>query len=223
MREAQLFGDVGQRVTITPDPTALAAARPVDAGHPGRAQRRTALLIPGGTLTEDGKTLSVQAGSKLTSVDDIAALPLSASSAVEADGAPALDDLGDVAAVALTTTRSPRSPASNGQPALTIAVTKLPTANTVDVSNGVQDARCRRSRPTLGDDADASRSCSTRRRSSSSRSSRSTEEGLLGLVLRGRRDPRVPAVDPLDDRHRDLDPDLACSSPSSGCRPPATR
>ena len=42
-------------------------------------------------------------------------------------------------------------------------------------------------------------------------------EGLLGLAVRRARHPRVPAVDPLDARDRDLDPGVACSSRSSAC------
>ena len=72
---AAIVGGVGQRVTITPDQAALAAA-----GYTQQAIRdaldQNGVLFPGGEITEDGQTLTVQTGSKITSVDEIAALPL---------------------------------------------------------------------------------------------------------------------------------------------------
>ena len=72
---AQIVGGVGQRITITPDQAALAGA-----GYSQQAIRdaldQNGVLFPGGEITEDGQTLTVQTGSKITSVDEIAALPL---------------------------------------------------------------------------------------------------------------------------------------------------
>ncbi|MEF2977192.1 efflux RND transporter permease subunit [Subtercola sp. YIM 133946] len=151
VRAAQLLGDVGKRVTITPDPAKMAAAGLTDTSLTN-AVATNGQLIPAGSLTENGLTYSVQAGSTLTSVADIGALPVSPATATgsgEAGAAAAaaaaaasggtVTTIGDVATVALVDNPVTSISRVNGQPALTIAVTKLPAANTVDVSKGVRD------------------------------------------------------------------------------------
>ncbi|RFA12540.1 hypothetical protein B7R22_15605 [Subtercola boreus] len=133
VRAAQLVGDPGQRVTITPDSGKLAEAGLTQAALK-TAVASNGTLLPAGSLTENGSTLSVQAGSKLASTADIAALPLPA-----AKPGGGVYSIGDVATVALVDNPVTSISRVNGEPALTIAVTKLPAANTVDVSKGVQD------------------------------------------------------------------------------------
>jgi HAE1 family hydrophobic/amphiphilic exporter-1 len=132
VNDAQLIGDVGQRITITPDAAKLAAAGLAPSSIKD-ALSQNGVLIPAGSITEDGKTLSVQAGSKLGSVADIAALPL-----VGARVPGAAPTIGDVASVKETDDPQTSISRVNGKPALTIAVTKLPSANTVDVSKSVR-------------------------------------------------------------------------------------
>lgn len=141
VRDAALVGDVGRRVTITPDAAKL-AAHGLTTQSIRAALQQNGSLIPAGAITEGDKTLSVQAGSKLGSAADIAALPL-VSGALTAPAAPstsvgAVTTIGDIATVALT--ENPVSSISrvNGEPALTISVTKVPAANTVDVSKHVR-------------------------------------------------------------------------------------
>jgi HAE1 family hydrophobic/amphiphilic exporter-1 len=134
VRDAQLVGDIGQRVTITPDPALLTAAG-VQTQAIRDAVSDNGLLIPAGSLTENDKTLSVQAGTKLTSVADIQSLPLEG--AVKPGGG--VYTIADVATVALTDDPITSISRVDGKPALTIAITKLPAANTVEVSNAVQD------------------------------------------------------------------------------------
>jgi HAE1 family hydrophobic/amphiphilic exporter-1 len=132
VREAAIIGDVGQRVTITPDAGALQGAGLTNAAI-GRTLQQNGVLQPAGAITEDDVTFAVQTGSKLGSVDDIAALPLI--------GATPTGDvlaLGDVASVALTGNPVTSISRVDGEPALTIAVTKVPAANTVDVSKSVR-------------------------------------------------------------------------------------
>lgn len=179
--DAQLIGLAGRRVTITPDTAKLAAAG-LSTQAITSALQQNGVLIGAGQLTENGKTLTVQAGAHLTSVDDIKKLPLLASGASGASGSasggatdasggaaaagssaaaapatpaapiarpaavPAPKTIGDVASVALTTDPQTTLSRVNGEPALTIAVTKLPSANTVDVSNAVKKLL-----PSLGD------------------------------------------------------------------------
>ncbi len=132
VREAALVGDVGRRVTITPDAAAL-ASRGLSAQAIRDALQQNGSLIPAGALSQAGKTLSVQAGTKLASAEDIAALPLL--SRVPGAG-PAR--IGDVATVTLASNPVTSISRVDGRPALTIAVTKVPAANTVDVSKAVR-------------------------------------------------------------------------------------
>jgi len=172
VNDAQLVGEVGQRITITPDAAKLAAAG-VSSSAVKDALQQNGVLLPGGSITEDGKTLSIQSGKQLTSVDDIAALPLvrsatagagaSGSGATGATGATgargATGATGSAAAAAAAAAAEPTTPPTigdvatvaetddpitsisrvDGKPALTIAVTKLPSANTVEVSHGVTE------------------------------------------------------------------------------------
>ncbi|WP_285115311.1 efflux RND transporter permease subunit [Leifsonia sp. fls2-241-R2A-40a] len=180
VNDAQLVGEVGQRITITPDTAKLAAAG-VSSSAIKDALQQNGVLIPGGSITEDGKTLSIQSGSQLSSVEDIAGLPLvrsatagggagagaggagaggaagagAGASAGGAAGAGAGAAAGSAAAAAAATTPPPTigevatvaqtdDPTTslsrvNGKPALTVAVTKLPSANTVEVSHEVSN------------------------------------------------------------------------------------
>jgi multidrug efflux pump subunit AcrB len=142
VREAALVGDVGRRVTITADAAAL-AARGLSTQAIRSALQQNGALIPAGSLTEGDKTLSVQTGGKLGSAADIAALPLLSAGAAGAAGAPGAvpatpPTIGDVATVVLGENPVASISRVNGQPALTIAVTKVPAANTVDVSTAVR-------------------------------------------------------------------------------------
>ncbi len=133
VRSAQLLGDLGQRVTITPDPAKLAAAG-LSTVAIKNAVTQNGLLIPAGALTENGESLTVQAGSKLTSIAEIQALPLGSATGTGST------TIGAVAAVAITKDPVASISRVDGKPALTIAVTKLPSANTVDASNLVRAA-----------------------------------------------------------------------------------
>ncbi|MCW4385496.1 efflux RND transporter permease subunit [Salinibacterium sp. SYSU T00001] len=135
VREASLLGTIGERVTITPDRAALAAVGASNADITD-ALDANGVLLPAGDLTEGDQTLSVQAGSRLSSVEEIAALPLSG---VLTDAGEAVT-IADVADVAITDNPVEGISRVNGEPSLTIAVTKTPAGNTVAVSNAVQDA-----------------------------------------------------------------------------------
>jgi len=136
VREAALVGDIGQRVTITPNAAEL-AARGLSTQAIRDALQQNGALIPAGAITEGDTTLSVQAGSKLVSVEGLASLPVVGSGSAATTTA-TVTTIGDVATVALVD--NPRASVSrvNGEAALTIAVTKIPAANTVDVSNAVR-------------------------------------------------------------------------------------
>ncbi len=171
VRDATLVGEIGQRVTITPDPAKLAALGLTQQAIRDALQQN-GLLVPAGEITEGDSTFAVQTGTRLGSVDDIAALPvLGATEQQPAPDAPtaAPDDsvglpgattpdaatgeaaqaaqatvsvpvaatVADVASVELTDNPVTSISRVNGEPALTISITKLPAANTVEVSNAV--------------------------------------------------------------------------------------
>ncbi|KQR39567.1 efflux RND transporter permease subunit [Microbacterium sp. Leaf159] len=123
---AQLIGGVGQRITITPDVAALAAVGESTQAI-STALEQNGTLFPGGDITEDGQTLTVQTGAKITSVEEIAALPLVGTTA----------KVGDVATVVQETDPISSISRVDGEDALSISITKLPAANTVEVSQGV--------------------------------------------------------------------------------------
>lgn len=134
---AQIVGGVGQRVTITPDPAKLA-----EAGYTQQAIHdaldQNGVLFPGGDITENDQTLTVQTGSKITTVDEIAALPLVPSTAGQFQAGAVT--IGDVATVEQNQDPVTTISRVDGKPAITLAITKLPSANTVDVSKGVRAA-----------------------------------------------------------------------------------
>ncbi|WP_213815412.1 efflux RND transporter permease subunit [Glaciihabitans sp. dw_435] len=160
VREAALLGTTGQRVVITPNKTKL-----TDKGLTVQSIRdalsANGSLLPAGSITEDGSTLVVQAGDRITSTDDIGAIPLlgsttgSASSATgTSTGTSALGSgtsavpttpvtslpivtLSDVASVKIEDDPVTGISRVDGKPALTIAVTKTPAGNTVAVSKDV--------------------------------------------------------------------------------------
>ncbi|MWV51059.1 MMPL family transporter [Rathayibacter sp. VKM Ac-2803] len=138
VREVALVGESAQRVTITPDDAQLAAAG-LTVNDIRTALQQNGVLVAGGEITQDGSTFSVQSGVKLGSTDDIASLPLlpSLTGASALQAAPTVTTVGAVAAVALTDAPITSISRVNGQPALTLSITKLPAANTVDVSTGV--------------------------------------------------------------------------------------
>lgn len=134
---AQIVGGRGERVTITPDAEELAAAGYTQQAI-SDALEQNGVLFPGGTVTEEDETLTVQTGAKLSSAEEIAALPLVPSTREQvAAGAITIADVATVEQGQDPVTSISRV---NGEPALTIAVTKLPAANTVDVSKAVTAA-----------------------------------------------------------------------------------
>ncbi|MBN9192399.1 efflux RND transporter permease subunit [Microbacterium sp.] len=134
---AQVVGGRGERVTITPDAAKLAASGFTQQAIKDALQQN-GVLFPGGAITEGDQTLTVQTGAKLDAVGQIAKLPLVPASPAQAAGG--AKTIGDVAQV--VEERDPVTTISrvDGKPALTVAVTKLPAANTVDVSKAVRAA-----------------------------------------------------------------------------------
>jgi len=135
VREASLLGTIGQRLAITPDPAKLFALG-VSGSAITDALDANGMLLPAGSITEGDQTLTVQAGARIQSADAVGALPLPGATPV--DGRPAT--IADVATVEVTDDPITGISRVNGEPALTIAVTKTPAGNTVAVSEVVQEA-----------------------------------------------------------------------------------
>ena len=130
VRDAILIGAPEQRVTIEPNQAEL-FAQGLNSANIIDTLDASGLLIPAGEITEDGKTLSVQVGERINSVEAIRSLP------IEGANGPGVVTIGDVSTVELTDAPITTLSRVNGSDALTLAVTKLPAANTVEVSNAV--------------------------------------------------------------------------------------
>ncbi|MTE23967.1 efflux RND transporter permease subunit [Microbacterium sp. ZXX196] len=139
---ASVVGATGERVTIIPDAEALQAAGLTQQAITD-ALEQNGTLFPGGEITENGETLTVQTGVKLTSLDDLRALPLISSAEPQVDPltgqvtTPETYTLDDVASVEREDDPVSSISRVDGEDAITISVTKLPDGNTVEVSEGV--------------------------------------------------------------------------------------
>ncbi|MGF3054202.1 efflux RND transporter permease subunit [Microbacterium sp. YY-03] len=134
VNQAAILGATTQRVVITPDQAKLAAAGFTQQAI-NDALEQNGILFPGGAITEGDKTLTVQTGTKVQSVEDVASLPLVATNADQmATGA---KTIADVATVELAAAEATSISRVNGEDALTISITKLGTANTVEVSQAI--------------------------------------------------------------------------------------
>lgn len=160
VRDAQLSGDRAERVIIRPDFEALARDG-LSTQTLTDTLQQSGVLIAGGTVTEGDQTLAVQAGSTIDTVEAIAALPIPGTpvqlpeelpegppgvppteqlvdpEAPDA-GPPAPLTIGAYAVVEMQEAPEASISRVDGKPALTIAVTKMSAANTVEVSHEVQ-------------------------------------------------------------------------------------
>jgi HAE1 family hydrophobic/amphiphilic exporter-1 len=131
VRSVDITGGASRHIQIQPDPAAL-AARGVEVGAIRTALTNNGSLVPVGTITDQGRTLSIQAGSPVDSTDAIKGLPLA--------GAKRPTTIGDVAAVDLQDDAATSITRTDGKPTLAISVTKKPEGDTVAISHAVRDA-----------------------------------------------------------------------------------
>ncbi|MBC7589759.1 MAG: efflux RND transporter permease subunit, partial [Salinibacterium sp.] len=130
--DVSLLGTTAQRLVITPNQDEL-LARGLTTQAIRDALDDNGVLLPAGQITENETTLTVQAGERITTTEEVAALPLLGGSTG------ALVRMSDVSTVALVTDPVTGISRVNGEPALTIAITKTPAGNTVAVSQEVRD------------------------------------------------------------------------------------
>ncbi|GAA1768581.1 efflux RND transporter permease subunit [Luedemannella helvata] len=131
VREAELTGVRDKQVVITPDPVKLAAAG-VDASAIATLLRTNGIAIPAGTLTEGDRSVNVQVGTPVTTVDQLKGLYLASTK-----GKPVT--LGEVAGVVAQPAEVTSITRTNGKPSLGIAVTATPDGNAVGISHEIRD------------------------------------------------------------------------------------
>jgi HAE1 family hydrophobic/amphiphilic exporter-1 len=167
VRSVDVSGYEPEVIEIALDSQAMAAAG-VSATAVSDVLKNNGLAFPAGTVSEGDRTLTAQLGSPITSVEELAALPLvtlddaaaPAAAASQADAAASADPatqadpaasstvptaptpvvLGDVASVTQGPAEATSYARMDGRDAVAIAVTKTPDANTVEISHAVTDA-----------------------------------------------------------------------------------
>ncbi|AOT05039.1 efflux RND transporter permease subunit [Arthrobacter sp. U41] len=131
VRGAEVTGGATQHIKILPRPEAMAASG-ASIQSISEALKNNGALVPAGTLEEQGKTLSLQIGSPVDSLDAIKALPLG--------GAKNAATIGSVADVSITEDARTSITRTNGEETLALSVTKKPEGDTVGISNAVKDS-----------------------------------------------------------------------------------
>ncbi|HKU29649.1 MAG TPA: efflux RND transporter permease subunit [Arthrobacter sp.] len=131
VRSADVTGGATQHILIQPKVPAMAASG-ASVQSITSALKNNGTLVPAGTIQDQGKTLSLQVGSPVDSLDVIKGLPLTGAKAGTTIGAVADVSIEDDAATSITRT--------NGKPTLALSVTKKPDGDTVAISHAVQDA-----------------------------------------------------------------------------------
>ncbi len=131
VRGADVTGGASQYIRILPRTADMAAA---GAGVQGisTALANNGSLIPAGTVEDQGKTLSLQIGSPVDSLETVKGLPLA--------GARAGTTIGSVADVSIAEEARTSITRTNGKETLALSVTKKPEGDTVAISQAVKDA-----------------------------------------------------------------------------------
>ncbi|WP_248760082.1 efflux RND transporter permease subunit [Pseudarthrobacter sp. SSS035] len=131
VRGADVTGGATQHIEILPRPEAMAATGTTIESI-RNALSNNGALIPAGTIQEQGKTLSLQIGSPVDSLDAIKALPVG--------GAKDAATIGTVTDVSLRDDERTSITRTNGQETLAVSVTKKPEGDTVGISHAVNDS-----------------------------------------------------------------------------------
>ena len=170
VRDTQVTGARSAQVVITPDPAKLAAAD-LDARSLTTVLQANGISVPAGAVTDGQKSLSVQVGTPITSVDDLKGIYLS--------GARGPVKLGDVATVESKLPTATSYTRTDGVDSLGLAVTAKPDGNPVQISQQVRDKLDK-----LQKDSGAKLTVIVDQAPFVQRSIKSlTTEGLLGLVM----------------------------------------
>jgi HAE1 family hydrophobic/amphiphilic exporter-1 len=131
VRAAEVTGGATQHIRILPRPEAMAAAG-ASVQSISNTLKNNGTLLPAGTIEEQGKTLALQVGSPVDSLDAIKGLPLGGAKNGATIGSVADVSIADDARTSITRT--------NGKETLALSVTKKPEGDTVAISHAVKDA-----------------------------------------------------------------------------------
>lgn len=131
VRSADVTGGATQHILIQPKAQAMAATG-ATVQSLTNALKNNGTLVPAGTIEDQGKTLSLQIGSPVDSLDVIKGLPLAGAKGGTTIGTVADVSIKDDAATSITRT--------NGKPTLALSVTKKPDGDTVAISHAVKDS-----------------------------------------------------------------------------------
>lgn len=139
VREAAVTGVRDQQLVITPNLAKFAAAK-LDVTAITTALRANGVSVPAGSLTEGERSLTVQVGTPLATVDDLRDIyltPTGASAGGSAGATPV--KLGDVATVQAQLAPVTSITRTNGRSSLGISVTATPDGNAVGISDEIRD------------------------------------------------------------------------------------
>jgi HAE1 family hydrophobic/amphiphilic exporter-1 len=131
VRGADVTGGATQHIQILPRADAM-AAKGATIQSIRNALSSNGALVPAGTIEDQGKTLSLQIGSPVDSLDAIKSLPLG--------GAKDAATIGNVADVSLKDDARTSITRTNGVETLAVSVTKKPEGDTVGISHAVNDS-----------------------------------------------------------------------------------
>ncbi|MCE6999265.1 efflux RND transporter permease subunit [Saccharothrix sp. S26] len=130
VREATVSGERDRQVTVTVDYARLGAAR-VDPQALTTALSTAGAVMPAGTVPDADKTLTVQVGRPVGTVDDLRGLLLASPAGPV--------KLGDVARVESAPAAASVLTRTNGEPTLGVSVTMNSDGNAVEISRQVRD------------------------------------------------------------------------------------
>ena len=128
VRSADVTGGATQHIQILPRTDAMASSG-ASITAIRDALSNNGALIPAGTIEEEGKTLSLQIGSPVDSLDAVRGLPLA--------GTKEPATIGSVADVSLKDDERTSITRTDGKETLAVSVTKKPEGDTVGISHAV--------------------------------------------------------------------------------------
>ncbi|MEU4425152.1 efflux RND transporter permease subunit [Actinoplanes sp. NPDC024001] len=170
VRDTQVTGARAEQVVITPDLAKMGAAG-VDPTSLTQVLQANGISIPAGAVVEGDKSLTVQVGTPITTVDQL--------KAVYVTGSRGPVKLGDIAAVESKLPVAESYTRTDGVDSLGIAVTARPDGNPVSISHEVRDIL-----DDLQTNSGATLTVITDQAPYVEESIKSlTTEGLLGLVM----------------------------------------
>ncbi|MFY1704091.1 efflux RND transporter permease subunit [Micromonospora sp. WMMA1923] len=133
VRTVEVTGDRDDVVVITPDPAKLAKAKLAPTAI-GTALKTNGVAVPAGAVSDGARSLTVQVGAPITTLDELRGIAL-----VPSDSKAAPVKLGDVATVEQQLAPPTAITRTNGQDSLGIAVTAAPDGNAVAISHEIRD------------------------------------------------------------------------------------